>query len=457
MVKDKEFYRTIFKIAIPAALQSVVSFLLVISDDMMVSALPDGVNAQAAVTQVNSLTALYSATILGLVSGSAVLISQYWGKRDMERIKRIFSIVVVICLALSLMVAGAARLFPRALAGIVVDPANEHLTELAVKFLTVICFSYIPYALSAALAGMLRTIELVLIALLGSVLALAANVGFNYVFIFGKLGFPALGVAGSALSTLLARLIELAVILLYTFRVQKRLPIKPRDLMRLDREMAADYLRYGVPVGITDAQWALIGMLKAAMVGRLGSVFIAANGIMSSMLNLGTMFTFALAGGACVVVGKAVGQKDYPRVREYSKTIQILFLGIGITMAGAVFALRGPFISLYGSARDPEVYSLAMTLGTILALTLIGTTYHASCFVGINRGAGDSGFVMLVDTVCGWLIVLPATALAAFVLHWPLPAVFLCARIDQCFKWIIAFFRLRGNKWIRNVTREARA
>ena len=91
------------------------------------------------------------------------------------------------------------------------------------------------------------------------------------------------------------------------------------------------------------------------------------------------------------------------------------------------------------------------------AITMMGTSYHASCFVGINRGAGDNRFVMMVDLICGWLVVLPLTYLAAFVLPLPaavkLPVVFLCTRIDQCFKWIIAFIRLRGKKWIKQVTR----
>ena len=159
--------------------------------------------------------------------------------------------------------------------------------------------------------------------------------------------------------------------------------------------------------------------------------------------------------GAAVMVGKAVGQKDYSLVRSYSRTIQIMFFFFGLIMSSLVFLLRVPYISLYN--LDADVASLAATMIGISAMTLIGTTYHASCFVGINRGAGDNRFVMLVDMICGWLIVLPVSALAAFVFHWPLHIVYFCTRIDQTFKWIIAFFRLRGNKWIHNVTREAGA
>lgn len=457
MVRDRDFYRTMFKIALPSALQSFISFLVVVVDDMMVSSLENGVAAQAAVSQVNSLTAFYTATVLGLVSGSSVLIAQYWGRKDMQRIKRIFSIVLGICLAVSLLFVAIMRLCPRAVCGIVIDRNEARVTELALKYLAIVCFSYIPYAVANALTGMLRAIEVVRITLYISIVSLFTNIAFNYVLIFGKLGLPMMGVAGAGLATVLARVIELILVWIYTFRVQKRLDIRPKDLLRTEAWLVKDYARYGLPVGLGDMQWALVGMLKAAIIGQMGAAFMAANSITNSMMNLGTMFTFALAGGACVVVGKAVGAKDYERARAYSNTIQVMFFFIGLVMAAVVFLLRRPFISLYGSAADPQVRQLSLTMIAIGAVTLIGTSYHASCFVGINRGAGDSRFVALVDLLCGWLVVLPATFLAAFVWHAPLPIVFLCTRIDQCFKWLIAFIRLRGDKWIKNVTRDQEA
>jgi putative MATE family efflux protein len=454
MVKDKEFYRTMFRIAIPIALQSLLSFLVVVVDDIMVSLTPDGMFAQAAAAQVNSITALVTATLTGLVAGSAVLIAQYWGKKDLVRIKQIFSVVLWFSCGVALLVVAALKLFPEAIIGIVIDRADAQITSLALTYLGIVCFSYLPFAVSTALVGMLRTIEVVRITMYIALYALVSNIGLNYVLIFGKLGFPALGIRGAALATLLARLGEVALVLFYTFKVQKHIKVTPRDFLSIDKTMFRDYLFYGVPVGVTDAQWALIGMLKSAIIGHLGGVFMAANSIATSMHNLGTLFTFGLAGGAAVVVGKAVGRGDYDTARQYSKTIQIMFVVVGVIMASTVYLVRVPFTSLYGSSTDPEVFSLTVQIIAILAVTTLGTTYHASCFVGINRGAGDSRFVALVDMICGWLIVLPLTYLAAFVWHWSLPLVFLCTRIDQCFKWIIAFFRLRGDRWIKNVTRE---
>lgn len=457
MIRDREFYKTILRISLPAAFQSLVSFLVVVADDVMVSKLPNAVAAQAAVSQVNSITALYTATLTGLVSGSSVLISQYWGKKDMARIRRIFSVVLWFCALVSLIFVALARLIPEPIIHLVIGAGEADVVALALEYFSIACWTYIPFAITTSLIGMLRSIEVVRITLVTTVMTLFINVGLNYVLIFGHLGFPALGVRGAAIATLVARIAEVCVVWLYTFRIQKKLEIRPRDLLCIDRTLGRDYARYGLPVGLTDMQWSLIGMLKAAIIGQMGASFMAANSIANNMATLGTLFTSALAGGACVVVGKAVGRGDYDTAREYSKTIQLLFFLIGLVMAALVFLLRVPFTRLYGSSADPEVFSLATTMIAILAVTLVGTCYHASCFVGINRGAGDSRFVAMVDMICGWLVVLPATLLAAFVFHWPLPVVFLCTRIDQCFKWIIAFIRLRGDKWIRNVTRESAA
>lgn len=454
VIRDREFYKTIFRISLPAAFQALVSFLVVVADDIMVSKLSGGASAQAAVTQVNSLTAFYTATLTGLVSGSSVLIAQYWGKRDMMRIRKVFSIVFWICIMTAVVFTFFARLFPGAVTGLVISAKETQVSELAREYLRIACLTFLPYAVTTSLIGMLRSIEVVKITLVTTVVALALNISLNALLIFGLCGFPALGVSGAAIATLITRIVEMAMVVAYTFCIQKQLAIKPKNLLEIDRTLARDYARYGLPVGLTDMQWSLIGILKSAIIGQMGVAFMAANSIASSMANLGTMFTFALAGGACIVVGKAVGKGDYDAAREYSKTIQLMFLMIGIAMAALVFALRVPFTRLYGSAKDPEVYSLATTMIAILAVTLIGTSYHASCFIGINRGAGDSRFVAMVDSICGWLIVIPATALCAFVFKAPLPVVFLATRVDQCFKWVIAMLRLRGDKWIRNVTRE---
>ncbi len=436
-------------IALPSAFQGLVSLLVVLVDNMMVASLGDTV--YAGVAQSNGATAFFVATITGLVGGSSVLISQYWGKRDMERIHRVFAIVAMTCVGAAAVFVAVISFFPEWVLRLLVN--DPGVIEAALPYFTVVCWSYLPYALSAALVGMLRSVEIVRVTLYATLLSLFSNITLNYLFIFGKLGFPAMGAKGAALATVCARVLELLLVWYYMFHVQKRVAIRPRHLLRGDKALALDYARYGLPVAIVDTQWAIVGFCKAAIIGRLGERMIAANNIAESLMQLGMIFTSSLAGGACVVIGKTVGAGAYEKAKEYARTIQLMFFLIGLVMASLVFALRAPFSGLYGGI-SAEVRSLAMQMLALGAVTLVGTTYHASCFVGINRGAGDNRFVMAVDMICGWLVVLPAAYLAAFVWKLPLPWVFVMTRVDQLFKWVIAFLRLRGDKWIRNITRD---
>ena len=453
MVKDKQFYKTILRLSLPAAFQSAVNLLVVMADNVMVTR--TGQNALSAVAQSNAITTFVTAGLTGLSTGAIVLISQYWGKRDEKRIKTVCAVSACVCLLFALAAAAAVRLFPRALLGLVINGGETAVIDLAMDYLPIVCLSYIPLALTSAMVGMLKGVEVVRVTLYTTVLSLFANIGLNYALIFGHLGLPALGVTGAAIATVIARLLEAALVWVYFFRVQRTLAVKPKDLLKSEAWAWQDYARYGLPVGLTDAQWALVNLLKAVILGQMGKMMIDATSVTDMMMSLGVLFTSALAGGACVVVGKAVGAKDYRRVHEYANTIQIMFLGIGVVMSALVFCLRYPFASLYH--LDADTFALATKMIGICSFTLLGTTYHASCFVGINRGAGDSRFVMIVDMICGWLVVLPLSALAAFVFHWPLVAIYFCTRIDQCFKWLIAFLRLRGNKWIKNVTRSETA
>ncbi len=258
----------------------------------------------------------------------------------------------------SLLVCGLITIFPEPAMRIFTN--DPSLVREGAQYLRIICLSYPLFALANTMVVMLRWVEIVKIGLMISCVSLGCNFIFNWIFIFGKLGVPAMGIRGAALATVIARFCELLIAGFYLLRREKKVHFRIRNFFTRDREMAADFVRHSVPIIVGDAQW--------------------------------------------------------------------------------------------GNVAE-ETRNLATVMLTIGALTHLGTCYHAACFTGINRGAGDGKFVMKVDIICGWLVVLPLTFLSAFVWHWPLWAVYLCTRIDQCFKWLIAFIRLRGNKWIKNVTR----
>jgi len=462
MVKDKNFYKTLLLIGLPVAFQSLISLSVVFLDNVMVGNIPENTEIVfSGVAQANAITTLFAFFIKGLSGGSALLISQYWGKKDLEKIKTVFSIIFTIGLSLAAVITTLIFFFPKGAMSIMTS--NADVKSAGAQYIQIVCFSYIFYILTETFVTMLRCVEIVRVSLYVSVVSFFVNLTGNYLLIFGNesLHIPAMGIKGAALATVIARIIEFLIVMTFTFKIQKRIIIKIKDLFRYEKIMWLDYIKYGLPILAGDTQWGFVGFFKAIIIGRLAKEMMSANGIAEVIMSLAGIFTAGLGSAACVIIGKTVGAKEYDKTRKYSNTLQILFAAFGIVMCTALFFARTPLVSLYeilsrnniSGGFEQATKDLAKVFIGIGSFTLLGTFYHATCFTGINRGAGDSKFVFKVDMICGWLVVLPLTFLSAIVFGLPLPLVFLSARIDQCFKWIIAFFRLRGNKWIRNVTR----
>lgn len=446
--EKRNFLRTLFRIALPVAFQSLISLSVVMLDNIMVGSL--GETALSAVSLANQVTVFFTFIIKGISGGAAILISQYWGKRDNEKIKDVFAIVFQVSSLIGLAIALLVYFKPVSTMRIFTD--DYEIINEAVKYLRIISLTYVFFTVSETFISMLRCVEVVKLTLINSIISVFVNFFFNYVLIFGKLGFPALEVKGAAIATLITRAIELSVVIVYTFKIQRVISIKFRELLKINRQILFDFTKYSLPVIAGDLQWGMVGVLKATIIGRLGVMMVAANSITEVVLSLGSIFTSGLAAAACVVIGKSIGEGDYKKTRLYSNRIQIIFVIFGVSMAIFIFLLRGTIVSFYNIEVQTEI--LAKTLIAIGAFTLIGTSYHAACFVGINRGGGDSHFVFKVDMIFGWLVVLPLSYLAAFVFRLPLPLVFLTIRIDQLVKWLVAFLRLRTDKWIHNVTRD---
>ncbi len=455
LTKDKAFYKTLLVISLPVALQQLISLAVVMLDNVMVGSLGDV--SLSAVSQANQVTVFFTFFVRGISGGAALLISQYWGKKNTERIKQIFSVTFITTVLLAGSVAILVFLFPSYVVKFFSN--NSEILSEATDYIKIACFSYVLFAVSDTFIAMLRCVEIVKITFVISTVSFFTNFFGNYILIFGKFGIPEMGVRGAALATVIARAVELLIVMLFFFKVQKKIAIRPKDLFYADKLMWKDFFKYGIPVILGDVQWGLVGVVKAVIIGRLGLEMMAAVSITDVVMQLGLIFANGLAAGACVIIGKTVGVNDFKKTREYARTIEIIFAAVGIFMGIMVYVLRFIPISLYTEISD-ETRALAMRLLAIGAISLMGTSYHMACFTGINRGAGDSRFVFKVDMICGWLVVIPLTILSAvgYLDSWApiftLPLVFLCTRIDQCFKWIIAFIRLRGNKWIKNVTRD---
>ena len=230
MIRDRGFYQSILRLSLPSAFQALMSLLVVMADNVMVARLDLAGHSLAAVSASNSITNFVIAAVSGLAGGTIVLVSQYWGRRDLHRIRRVYATAFAACAGLAALACSALLLFPRQAISMVISGKELEARALALQYLPIAALSYLPFALTAASIAALKGVEVVRITLYTTLCSLIANISLNYILIFGKLGFTPMGVKGAAIATVLARLLEMALALNHLLRVQKAVP--PGRIMR---------------------------------------------------------------------------------------------------------------------------------------------------------------------------------------------------------------------------------
>ena len=448
LVKEPEFYKTLLKLAVPMILTNMLSISVGLADNLMVGQL--GETAVAGVMVANQVQNVMAMLVFGLSATLTIIAAQYWGKRDTDSVKAVAAVGIKVALAVGVLVTVVVLSVPDVVLRAFTDEGP--VIEQGVRYIRILAFSYIFFCLTHTLMGTMRCVEVVKIGIWVSLSTLIICVLGNYALIFGNWGFPALGIQGAAIATLTARVMEAVIMVVYVRFIDDRLKIRFVELLATNRLLVADFFRYGLPVMVGDVSWAIVGASRVAILGRMGESAMAANSITIMLFSLVTVLVWSVSGACAVVIGKTVGSGDTELVKQYARTMQLLFVGLGLFTGLTLLGSRDLFISLYHFSDETQV--LARQFMTIMGVSIIFTSYHAPCFVGIIRAGGDTKFVFIVDAICGWLQVLPAAFLAAFVFNASPMVVFFCLYSDQFYKWIIAIIKTNRFKWIKNLTRD---
>lgn len=447
LVKDKAFYKTMLSIAIPIALQNLINFGVNMMDTVMLGAL--GETALSASSLANQPGFVFMITTFGIANGGVVIAAQYWGKREMEPIRYVIGISLKVMAALALLFSVLILGFPEQVMRIFTD--EEPIIAEGIRYLRVIGFSYLFVGISNTLTISLRSIEVVRISIAVSLSSFVTNVVLNYILIFGKLGFPALGVQGAAIATLIARILECVIIITYLVAADKRLKLKWKHVLTTRMDLLKDYGLHASPVIVGEILWSFGMAVQAMILGRLGGDAVAANSICTVVQQFVTVFVFGIANASAVVIGKTLGTGDFSLTHRYAKTLQLLYLGIGVICGLSMFLMKDLVISIYNISEGTKL--LTRQFLTVNSFIVFSLSYTAPAAVGILRGGGDSRFVLLMDLIFVWGVTIPLGALAGLYLHLPMPLVYLFLKIDEPIKIIFDSWRLRGTKWMRNVTR----
>ena len=446
--KDRSFYKTLFALAVPISLQNLITFAVNFADNLMIGSLGD--DAISGVYVANQLQTVVQMFVAGIEGAILILAAQYWGKRDSSSIRKVVSVGMKFALGVGLLATLSAVLFPEWI--IRAFTQEPGVIREGAAYVQIVGFTYLFFSVSQVMIAAMRSVETAKIGLYISGMALVVNVGLNYVLIFGHLGFPAMGVRGAAIATLISRILEMCVSTGYVFFVDKKLRFTLMDLLHTDRQLLWDFIRYGLPIIGGQVVWAVNSLANTKILGCYSAGVIAATSITGMLHNLVYVWMNGMSSAVGIITGKTVGAGLYDKMKEYAKTVQVIFLIVGLVSGAAVFLARDGFISLYNASPEAQEYSRQFI--NVISVTIIGTCYQAACLFGLVKSGGDISFVFKNDTIFVFLVVLPSSLLAMW-LGAPPWVVFACLKCDQIFKCFVALVKINRYNWMKNLTRDA--
>jgi len=445
--RDRSFYKTFFTLCGTLVLQNIIVLGVNLADNVMIGGYSE--ISLSGVAAVNQIQFILQQIVNAVGDVVVVLASQYWGQKRMDPIRRISSIGVRIGLGIALTLFVLVSVFPNGTLKLFTNDAA--IAAEGVRYLKLIRFTYPVFAMTTVLLATLRSVETVKVALLVSISTLLLNCGINYVLIYGHFGAPELGVMGAAIGTLVARCMELVIVVSYIAFKDRKLQLKWKHYLVFDRSLAKDYVRVGTPAIITAGLWGASNALQTVILGHMTANAIAANSMASTLYLTLKVGSVGAASAASIIIGKAIGaDSGMKTIKQYTRTLQALFLSIGACISVGLFFLRGPVLDLYNVSA--ETRALANSFLLVLCVTGFGMSYQMPCLTGIIRGGGDTRFVLINDLISIWGIVLPCSAIAAFVLHLPPVVVVACLNADQVFKCGAAAIRTNSYKWVKKLT-----
>lgn len=446
--KDRSFYRSLILLAVPISLQNLVTFAVNFADNVMIGSLGD--DAISGVYVGGQLQSVVQMFVGGIEGAILILAAQYWGRKDRDSIRKVVSIGVKFALGVGLFTTLVAVLFPQWV--IRIFTTEPGVIREGAAYVQIVGFTYLFFSVSQVMIAAMRSVETARIGLYISCMALVVNVCLNYVFIFGHLGFPAMGVRGAAVATLISRIMEMCVSIGYVFLVDKKLRFGWRDLLHTDGQLLRDFVRYGLPIIGGQVVWAVNSLANTKILGYYSAGVIAAASITGMLHNLVYVWMNGMSSAVGIITGKTVGAGQYEKMKEYSKTVQMIFLFVGLISGAAVFLFRDGFISLYNASPEAQEYSRQFI--NVISVTIIGTCYQAACLFGLVKSGGDISFVFKNDTIFVFLVVIPSSLITMW-LGAPPWVVFACLKCDQILKCFVAIVKINRYNWMKNLTRDA--
>jgi len=450
-IKDKSFYKTLFRMLIIVALQNIVAYSVNMADNIMLGSYSQ--EALSGAATVNQIFFMVQQFALSIGNALVALSAQYWGQNRPAPIRTLTGISLKLGLIISACILLICGFFPELVLRIFTD-SPEIIAE-GKAYLLMVMWSFALFIITNVLMAALRAVGTVNISFYISVVSLIVNVSINYVLIFGKFGFPEMGIRGAAVGTLIARILELVIVVIYIARVDQKLRLFQRDMWHFNRELKQDYTKVYLPIMCAQVLWGVSVPMQTAILGHLSADAIAANSVATTFYQYLKVVVIAMSSTSAVMIGNAIGRGERQHIRAAGRTLSVIDVIIGIALGLALIALRKPLLSLY--SLNDNATTLALRLIVLMGFIMIGMSYQMPVSFGVIQGGGDTTFTMKMNMICTWCIVMPLSFMAAFWWKWPVVLVVLVIQSDQLFKCLPVFVHFRKYQWMKKLTREETA
>lgn len=445
--KDKKFLKAMLAIALPITLQNLITSSLNMVDTLMISSL--GQASIAAVGLANQLFFFYFLIVFGINSGSSIFIAQFWGKDDIPNIKRILGLAVTLSSVVGVIFTIVAFFKPEFVMQIFIK--EPEVVKLGSDYLRIVSLSYIITAIAFAYSVAARSIGQARMPMVVSAISFVTNTVFNYLLIFGKFGFPELGVKGAAYGTLIARIVELGFILYASYSNLGPLNATIKELTDWNKEFVNRYLKTTYPVILNEGFWALGQVMYSIAYARIGEEATAAVQIATTIQNVFMVISRGLANACTVMVGNKIGAGDEEEAYNYATqflTMATLFgLVLGITLSLSPDLTLKLFRNL-----EPNLYNLSKKMLVVMGIFFFLKMFNSTLIVGVLRGGGDTTFSLVIEMGAVWLVGVPLAFIGALVFKLPVYLVVALVSLEEVTKAIIGLPRVKSKRWVKNVT-----
>lgn len=440
-----KLYRTLASVALPMALQSLITSSLNLVDNLMIGQL--GETQLAAVGLSNQLFFVQWMVLFGFASGSATFMAQFFGVGDYRSIRRVTGFAITVCFSVSLLFFLPALLIPEQVLRIFIDIPEA--IDLGASYMRIASFTLLFTCITVPLTAMLRATQQTKIPLKISIVTFTTNTALCYILIFGHFGAPALGVLGAAVATLTARSLELLMTVFVVFF--KKNPTSGRlvEFFNFPRTLVRRILNNAVPTTINESMWGLGMALYNAAYGHLGVTAFAAIQASNTINNLFVFAIFSLGDAILILVGQQIGRREMDYAYALSKRLLLIGIKVGC-VSGLMLVLTSQFIiRLFEFTSEGRHYA-------VLILLIYGIFMPLKIFNGLNitgtlRSGGDTRYAMFAEVLCVWAIGLPLVFFGALYLKLPVYLVLLLAQSEEITKGFLLYLRFRSKKWLNNV------